>query len=456
MNAQRTTRVVLATLVSSIIWGPSAVLGASWYAGTWDSTRYKHFDRPRTVGIRIELLDAQTQRPIRGAEVSVVGEYVEAVIGPGAENSWPYARPEPRVCDFRLKTHTNRDGVSVFALNWQKPYPWHMGRPEAKHLRSGATVEISHDSKWIRAVDDIEKVQAIEIRHPGYESSRVRFDFSWLLQVGQDPQTECQSPDVMNTFEEAWHRDVERREVVYCLLNMGPGFPEYESTACRRPEFFERLRDERFGRVYTQLPHFSETSNSPQTECGPYFVYALQVGLAPLSPSVSIDVSVHNQRDQSVPDSPARDGARRVPGRARDQEHPSRSHSSSRHGRNRGQSSGENSARSTRRDQSEPAEKPSKPASPPPSAKPTKLGISVCDLDSSTRKSLKLPLGVRGVRMAGANVIIESVNHRSVASSGDFESRTKNLQSGDQIQLGTWVRDSKGQWNRSSRVIRVP
>ena len=46
-----------------------------WHAGTWDSTVYSRAEHPKTVVLRMELLDKDTHIPISGVQVSLRGEY---------------------------------------------------------------------------------------------------------------------------------------------------------------------------------------------------------------------------------------------------------------------------------------------------------------------------------------------------------------------------------------------
>jgi len=95
---------------------------------------------------------------------------------------------------------------------------------------------------WIRAVDDIEKVQRIEIRHPRYRYVGVLFSFKHLLEFGQDKTSEFQEPRLFDEFKEAWTKEIACQSVKFCVLDLGKEFPDFQNTKSRRPEFFEKIR----------------------------------------------------------------------------------------------------------------------------------------------------------------------------------------------------------------------
>jgi uncharacterized membrane protein YgcG len=57
----------------SSIGNESSVERKGWYAGVWDSTIYNLSEKPHTVGVRIEVLDAETGLPIPNARVTLEG-----------------------------------------------------------------------------------------------------------------------------------------------------------------------------------------------------------------------------------------------------------------------------------------------------------------------------------------------------------------------------------------------
>ena len=66
------------SLMAICLTGALAADGAvtdRWHAGTWDSRYNPLLDHPKTVAIRMELLDKDTHIPVSGVQVSLRGEY---------------------------------------------------------------------------------------------------------------------------------------------------------------------------------------------------------------------------------------------------------------------------------------------------------------------------------------------------------------------------------------------
>jgi len=245
--------------------------GASWYSGTWDSTIYNRAEKPRTVAIRFEIRDSDTDIPVRDAQVTLEGKYLEEWVGRPVDRVGPL---EPQEKEFRITAKTNEEGVSVFALSWQKEYPWrkYFGDHEPREYTGDSGSYRIRDS-WIRAVDDIEKVQRIVIRHPKYRYKEIPFNFRHLLEFGQDKGSELQRPELFDKFEQAWIKEIKRKNVKFFVLNLGTKFKDFQNKKCKRSEFFEKIRREDWGTVYQRPHNWFSTGGDPQSECGPYFVY---------------------------------------------------------------------------------------------------------------------------------------------------------------------------------------
>jgi len=244
-----------------------------WHAGTWDSTIYNRAQRPRTVGVRLEIVDSDTMIPVEGVQVRLWGRYWEEWIGrSGDQVGIPL---EPQEKEFRLSAATNEDGVVVFALGWQKEYPWrtYFGDHAPREYRKDGGY--STKDSWIRAVDDVEKIQRIEIRHPKYDYKEIQFNFKRLLEFGQDKGSQMQEPRIFDAFEEAWPKEIKRKDVKFCVLNLGTKFKDFQNTKSRRPEFFEKVRKEDWGTVYQRPYNLFSAGGDSQSECGPYFVYLI-------------------------------------------------------------------------------------------------------------------------------------------------------------------------------------
>jgi len=126
---------------------------------------------------------------------------------------------------------------------------------------------------WIRAVDDIEKVQQIEIRHSRYNYKKIPFNFKHLLEFGQDKESQTQRPELFDKFEQAWQKEIKRKDVKFFVLNLGTKFPDFQNKKCNRPDLFEKIRNEDWGTIYKKPYNFFSKGQLPQSECGPYFVY---------------------------------------------------------------------------------------------------------------------------------------------------------------------------------------
>lgn len=257
-----------------------------WYAGKWDSTIYNRAEKPRTVSIRLEIRDADTDIPVRNARVVLEGEYLEERVGrSGDDVGVPY---EPQEKEFRLMAITTGEGVAVFSLSWQKEYPWrsYFGEHPPREYRKDGGYSVKQS--WIRAVDDIEKVQKIQIHHPKYRFKEISFNFRHLLEFGQDKRSESQEPKLFDKFERAWIKEIKRKDVKFCVLDLGTKFKDFENKKCRRLEFFEKIRNEDWGTVYKKPRNWFSRGEHPQSECGPYFVYLIKIELKRLPKEIEL------------------------------------------------------------------------------------------------------------------------------------------------------------------------
>lgn len=252
------------------------ILGSDeWFDGSWDSSNYNLIEKPRTVGLRIELVDRETGLPVKGARVLLKGHWPEEDAGPAAYV--PGATTQER--EFEMRAVSAGDGVVVFALSWQKEYPWLFGRPNPQVDERGNVKYYDVHSSWKRAVDDIEKVHWIEIGHPNYIDPRIPLDFNHLTEFGQDKGSERQNPQLFKEFEEVWHREMRKPGVKFCAMNIGPGFSDFGNKHSTRPEFFDRIKAKDYGRVYLEPMNMMSPDENRPSVAGPYFVYQLRVEL---------------------------------------------------------------------------------------------------------------------------------------------------------------------------------
>lgn len=245
--------------------------GDRGHAGIWDSTIYNRSERPRTVGIRLEVIDSGTGIPVEGAQVRLWGMYIKEWVG--TPRDWVGSPPVPQEKEYEIKAKTDEDGIVVFALGWQKEYPWHsyFGDHAPRDYRKDGGYSVK--DAWVRAVDDVEKVQRIEIRHPKYNYKKIPFNFKHLLDFGQDNKSSGQAPRIFDAFEKAWIKEIKRKDVKFCVLDLGTKFPDFQKKKSKRPEFFKKIRNKDWGTVYQKPLNWFSVGEHPQSHCGPYFVY---------------------------------------------------------------------------------------------------------------------------------------------------------------------------------------
>lgn len=260
--------------------------GKNWYDGYWDTSIYNRSEKPRTIALRIEVMDSEKGIAVSGAKVQLKGGWLEERIGTaGDEVGIPY---EPQGLELEMSATSGPDGVVVFALSWEKEYPWRLGRSEPKIDKRGNVSFYDVHISWKRGVDDIEKIREIEIRHPDYKFVRVPFDFSHLTEFGQDKRSESQEPRLFKEFENAWHQEMKKPGVKFCVLSLSKIFDDFGKKRSTRPEFFEKIRQKDFGTVYRQPSNWFSVGEYPQSECGPYFVYLLYFDIEPRSGVIDI------------------------------------------------------------------------------------------------------------------------------------------------------------------------
>ena len=125
--------------------------------GQWDSNIYNLLDHPKTVCLRIEVLDSETRLPIQNARISFKGEFW---VSPRTSRH-PEGERVAQEIDYEITCQTDSKGLSVAAFNWQKEYPWSFG------------------------TDEVEKAKRIEITHPKYKYVEQKTPFHQFLDVGQ-------------------------------------------------------------------------------------------------------------------------------------------------------------------------------------------------------------------------------------------------------------------------------
>ncbi len=282
MQTRTRTRMLVIAIAIVGCTVPPPITHAQWYGGTWDSRYNPLLDHPWTVAIRMEMLDRDTHIPVSGVQVSLEGQYYQMWINRDTaiaqDVPWwnlfvdPNKRePQPR--EFRLNAVSGPDGVVVFSLQWQKEFPWDSyfdGHPPRDYQPDGSWTQ---KDSWLLAVDDIEKVQWLEIRHPRYRYVEAPLNFQHVVNLEQYLRPQGPIRDKYKLFEQNWKNEIRRPNVKMVVLDLGTDFPEFKKQSCTRPEFFSRIRAKDYGEIYQGLENLPQWDEGKK--CGPYFVYDL-------------------------------------------------------------------------------------------------------------------------------------------------------------------------------------
>jgi len=277
----------------------SKAAGKTWYAGAWDSTFYPLAEHPKTIAIRMELIDKDTHTPVSDVNVTLKGQYyqtwISRDIAKAESKPWwkifvdPNKR-EPQSKEFKLEAVSDSNGVVVFALKWQKEFPW-----ESKIVDKWTSAV---GERWFIYLDDVEKVQRLEIRHPRYKHTESPLDFRHLVDLKQYIDASQRGEDKNRKFEDNWKNEISRRDVKLFVLDLGAGFAEYNKQFCSQPEFFRKVRAKDYGVVYEKSDNLPKRGDG--TKCGPYFVYDLGgIFLEPVSATAE-QTSVVGEREKSI------------------------------------------------------------------------------------------------------------------------------------------------------------
>jgi len=426
--------------------------------GQWDSSLYAWSDpiHPRTVGVRIEIVDSRTRNPIPNVQVRLKGTYVEERIGALAEDALGLEQldsstPPRQNREFELSARTATDGVAVFALRWLKEYPWSLERPHVP-AQPGTGGGTRGARSWFPPVDDIEKVQALEIRHPDYRGIDLSLDFDHLLKFGQKHHSELQSPEVFEQFERAWRGEIGRPGVVFFVLEPGDQFPDFGNKWSTRPEFFQSIRRQSFGRVYEEQQNL--TALRPHLHAGPYFAYLLEIELEPARDEIVIiprdDSAERRAAEERRRVEEERQARERERARSEAEERARRKAEEERRAAEERKRREEEARQRAERERLE-RERREREERLRAEANRNVIGVAVETVTSSRRQELGLPLGVSGVVVeyaksgspaasAGLRTddVIESIDYRAVDGKSAFESSIKYRNKGDQFPIGIW------------------
>jgi hypothetical protein len=396
--------------------------GVTWHAGTWDSTLYAWSDpiHPRTVAIRIEIVDSGSLLAIPGAQIRLKGSYFEEHLGRFDDLSTPRTQRK----EYELTVRTGDDGVAVLALPWQKEYPWSQERPKVyDRLNPGSWQDAE---SWVRPVDGLEKIQAAELRHARYIGRDIGLDFKHLLECGQNAGSEFQTAEVLDRFNKAWRSEMRNQAVRFCVIKPSATFSDYGNKNCNREDFFGRIRRKDFGIVYEEPANL--TGLSPKEYCGPYFVYLVQLALEPDRNNIVVALDTRANaapREDPVPSN--EDVPRRSP---------------------RPQGNADAIGDQTGKQ-------------PPPSREPIHQKPAMQTVTNELIREKGLYLGTKGVflnePMGGlpAGIVIETVQHRVAESADKFRQMLKDREKDGSVAVGIWQRKANGKWERQDMMFVI-
>jgi hypothetical protein len=369
----------------------------TWYAGSWNSAIYALSSHPKTVAVRVAVEDADTRLPLAGVEVRLEGKWDEPQQG-GAS----------RETEFKLVATTNQKGIAVFALSWHRL---------AKY-----------------GVDDIDKVQSINARRNGYGFQEQAFK---LAQIQEDPD---------NTWKDLI---IDTPGAKYFVLLPGEGFRQYDQDLCKGSVFFEKIRDEDYGKVFraqektgADFPNGFFRSNPP-AEAGPFMLLPVRFGMKRLFEERVVEVEGRR--------APVADDGERQREDARRTE------------RERTGTEGER----TQREQTERERPASPPKRPEKSQEPSpdnnqdvrSSRSAVETVTSALIKEKGLYPGTTGVYLneavgsLPAGVVVESIMNGPVSSAEGFEKYREDHKKDREVTVGIWKRNGKGKWERATATL---
>ena len=235
-------------VISLLILNTHALADKSW-VGQWDSNIYNFLDHPKTVALRIEVLDSETRLPIEGAYVLFKGTYTTEE----RTSRHPEGEQKAQEEEFELTAQTGSKGIAIAALGWQKEFPWRNG------------------------IDDIEKVQSIEILRKGYHFIAQEIPFSSFLDVGQNKGDNTQAPKCFSNFEEAWANECSKSNVKFCALRFNKDFAGLDNKESTNSAFFEKIQNKEWGLLFSEPTNRFQREDQGQRLCGPYLVYNFKI-----------------------------------------------------------------------------------------------------------------------------------------------------------------------------------
>lgn len=378
----------------------SLAMAENFYTGQWDSNAYNLLDHPKTVALRVEVLDSETRLPLEDVQVLFKGTSMTEE----RTSRHPDGEQRAQEQEFELSTRTEKDGIAIVALGWQKEYPWRYG------------------------TDEIEKVQLIEIVRRGYHFVEQDTPFKRFLDVGQNKNSDSQEPRFFNVFEETWAKECSRSDVKFCTLRFSKNFSDLDNKNSTQSEFFEKIRNKEWGIVYEGPINRMQWEDKNQRLCGPYLIYTVRIymnrvedGYLRRESKPRSDNYQKKDLDQ-ISDSPLIDSHKAID-------------SFPKISKTTPQDAGENNLET---------------------------------VTNSLIREIGLPFGTKGVAVkrvivdsdaarAGitSNIVIESIDSRIILDVEMLISKIAKKRDDDQLLLGIWKKKSTADWERKNLIVYV-
>lgn len=374
--------------------------------GQWDSNIYNLLDHPKTVCLRIEVLDSETRLPVQNARISFEGEFW---VSPRTSRH-PEGKRVAQEIDYKITCRTDSKGISVATFNWQKEYPWSFG------------------------TDEVEKAKRIEITHPKYKYVEQKTPFHQFLEIGQKRSKPYPNNDdtyqeihILEKFESIWAKECARKNVKFCTPRFEKDFPDFDNKKSKHPALFEKIRKKEWGIVHEWPFNRMQWKDKDRRLCGPYLIYIIRIYMDRIEDSY-------------------------------------------RRGGRRGDSPDNNGLSNTTSDNSliddhKKTEHPSKAINKASQKDDDKNLETVTDL---LVREMGLLLGTKGVAVkkvivdsdaarAGLtpNIVIESIEGRIILDVEMLTSKIMNKTDDDQLLIGIWKKGRRGKWERHNMIVYV-